>query len=92
MTPVPVKLIFCLAPVEESSRTVSAAWRVPVAEGVKVMVKSQATPAAKVAPQVVVSAKSVAFAPTKVMLVRLRVALPVLVRVMVWGGLVVFFF
>jgi len=57
------------------------AVRVPVAVGVKVTLMVQVAPAATLAPQVFVSAKSPRFVPMSVMLVMLNVATPVLVSV-----------
>ena len=63
---------------------VTAPLRVPVAVGVKVTLMVQLAPAATVAPQVFVWVKS----PLAAMLLMLSVALPGLVSVTLWAGLV----
>jgi hypothetical protein len=72
--PVPVRLTVCgLFPA--SSLTFNVAVRVPVADGVNVTFTVQAWPAATVPPHVLVCAKSDAFAPVKVKLLMLSVAI-----------------
>jgi hypothetical protein len=68
------------------------ALRLPVAEGVKVTLMVQLLPAASVLGllgQVLVWAKSPALVPVRVMLVMVRAAVPLLVRVTVLAALVV---
>ena len=82
-----------LTPVPESAtllgllgalvRNVRAAVRTPVADGVKVMVKMQFAPTARLAPQAFPKIKSAAFAPVTVMLVMFSVAVPLFVSVTV---------
>lgn len=64
-----------------ASVSVTVAVRVPVAVGVKVMLIVQLAPAATLAPQLLVWAKSPVLVPDSVMLVRLKAAFPELVRV-----------
>ena len=59
------------------------AVRLPLADGVNVTLIGQLPSAATELPQVLVSEKSLAFVPVTVMLVMLKAALPVLLRVMV---------
>jgi len=59
-----------------------AAMREPLAVGVKVTLIVQLAPAATLAPQLLVWAKSLGLVPTRAMLVRVKAALPVLLRVM----------
>jgi hypothetical protein len=75
-TPVPVKLTDWVAGLALSVM-VTAPVLVPVAVGLKVTLRVQLAPAATLEPQVLVWEKS----PLTVMLVMLRVALPVLLRV-----------
>src|SRR5437016_2908473 len=82
--PVPLSDTVCGLPVALSA-IVTAPVRVPVAVGVNVTPMVQLAPAASDAPQVLVSAKS----PLAAILVMLRAALPVLVRVTVCETLVV---
>ena len=85
--PVPVKVLVCGEPAALSA-TESAALKLPIAEGVKVMAIEQVAAAASASPQVLVPmAKSLALAPVSVMPEMLSVALPALVRVKVAGGL-----
>jgi hypothetical protein len=63
------------------SATMTAAVRVPAAAGLKVTLMVQLAPAATLAPQLLVWAKSLAFAPETATLVTFRSPLPVLVRV-----------
>ena len=72
------------------SVTESVALKLPVVEGVKVMAIEQVAEAASVSPQVFVPrAKSLAFAPASMTLEMLSGALPGLLRVNIWDGLVV---
>src|SRR5262249_2858601 len=82
--PVPVRLTICGLP-GASSVTARSPFRVPSAVGVKVTLMVQLAPAFTELPQLLFSAKS----PLVAMLVMVRVALPLLVRVTVWGLLVV---
>ena len=74
--PVPVRLTVCVAGLALSVM-VTAPVLVPVALGLKVTLRVQLALAATLEPQVLVWEKS----PLAVMLVMLRVALPVLLRV-----------
>jgi hypothetical protein len=67
----------------------SAAVRVPEAEGVKVTLIVQLAPAATELPHALVCAKSPALVPVTAMLVMFKVALPVLRRVTVRAVLVI---
>jgi hypothetical protein len=60
----------------------TAAVRVPAAAGLKLTLIVQLAPAATLDPQLLVWAKSLAFAPETATLVTLKSALPVLARVM----------
>ena len=86
--PVPVRLTVCVA-----GLALSVIVKVPVSEpttvGMKVKLRVQLVPAATVAPQLLVSAKSPLFVPAMVTLVMLSGALPVLVSVMGAAELVV---
>jgi len=75
-TPVPVRLTVCVAGLALSVM-VTTPVLVPVAVGLKVTLRVQLALAARLEPQVLVWEKS----PLTVMLVMLRVALPVLLRV-----------
>jgi hypothetical protein len=75
-TPVPVRLTVCVAGLALSVM-VTAPVLVPMAVGLKVTLRVQLALAARLAPQLLVWEKS----PLAVMLVMLRVALPVLLRV-----------
>ena len=75
-TPVPVRLTVCVAGLALSVM-VKEPLREPLAVGVKVTLRLQLALAARLEPQVLVWEKS----PLAVMLVMLRVALPVLLRV-----------
>jgi hypothetical protein len=75
-TPVPARLTVCVAGLALSVM-VTAPVLVPAAVGLKVTLRVQLAPAATLEPQVLVWEKS----PLAVMLVMLRVALPVLLRV-----------
>ena len=70
------------------SVTPSEAVRVPRAEGVNITAIAQLAPAATELPHVLVCAKSPALVPVTAMLVMLKVALPVLLRVTVCAVLV----
>ena len=74
--PVPVRLTVCVAGLALSV-IVKVPPLEPVAVGVKVTLRGQLALAARLAPQVLVWEKS----PLAVILLRLRVALPVLLRV-----------
>ena len=78
--PVPERVTDCGLPVALSVR-VRAAVRDPLAAGVKVTLIVQLAPAATLAPQLLVCAKSLGFVPVMAILVMLKVALPVLFRV-----------
>jgi hypothetical protein len=78
--PVPVKLTVWGLPLALSAM-LSAAERDPLAAGVKVTLIVHLPPAATELPHVFVCAKSPALAPFTDMLVRDRLAFPVLVRV-----------
>jgi hypothetical protein len=75
-TPVPVRLTVCVAGLALSVM-VTTPVLVPAAVGLKVTLRVQLALAARLAPQVLVWEKS----PLAVMLVMLRVAFPVLLRV-----------
>ena len=77
--PVPLRLTVCGLPVLLSVR-VMAAVRVPLAAGVKVTLIAQLAPAATLAPQLFVWAKSLALLPESAILEMLKAALPELVR------------
>jgi hypothetical protein len=80
--PVPAKVTECGLPVA-SSVTTSDAERAPTAPGVIVTLNVQFADAARVAPQVLVSAKSAKFVPVIAMFEIFSVAVPVLVSVAV---------
>jgi hypothetical protein len=80
LVPVPERLTVCGLP-EALSVRVTAAVRVPLAAGVKATLIVQVAPAAKLDPQLLVSAKLLPLVPETAMLVTLKAALPVLVRV-----------
>jgi hypothetical protein len=86
--PVPVRLTVWVAGLALSV-TVKVALCEPLAVGVKVTLKVQLPPAATVAPQLLVCAKSLLFVPVMVTLVTLSLALPVLHSIMVSAALVV---
>src|SRR2546426_1815536 len=92
VTPVPVSNTDCGLPAA-SSVMVTVAVRVLAAVGMNVRLTRQLAPATTVAPFVQVvpaaMAKSPGFKPARTMLVMLRVAVPLLVRVTVCTGLVV---
>jgi hypothetical protein len=64
-------------------------FRGPAVVGVKVALIAQFAPAATEVPQVLVWAKSLAFAPVTAMPVMLKLVFPVFVRVTVWAALVI---
>ena len=82
VVPVPERLTVCGLPVALSVR-VTAALRVPLAAGVKVTLTVQLAPAATLAPQLLVCAKSLALVPVSARLEMLKAELPVLFSVMV---------
>ena len=86
--PVPVRELVWGEP-DALSATESEALKLPVAEGAKVTAIGQLAPAASVEPHAVVSAKSLVFAPVKVMPEMVSGALPPLVSVNVCAALVV---
>jgi hypothetical protein len=65
------------------------AVRLPVAEGLKVTLMLQLALAARLAGQVLVWLKSLALVPVSPMLLMLRDAVPLLVKVTIWAALVV---
>jgi hypothetical protein len=82
--PVPLSVTFWVAPtLPELSITCSVALRLPTAVGSNVTEIVQFAPTAKLAAQVLVSAKSAEFVPPITMLVIVRGPVPVLVRVTV---------
>src|SRR2546422_733581 len=91
VTPVPVSDTDCGLP-GASSVMVTVAVRALAAVGVNVRLRRQLAPATTVAPFVQVvpaaMAKSPGFKPARAMLVMLRVAVPLLVRVTVFAGVV----
>jgi hypothetical protein len=87
--PVPVSATVCgLDGLVELSVIFSVPVRVPVAVGEKVTFMVQLAPAATLPPQLSVSANSEAFVPVKATPDRVKAELPVLFKVMTWGGLV----
>jgi hypothetical protein len=86
--PVPVRLTDWVAGLALSVM-VNEPLLEPLAVGVKVTLRVQLALAARLAPQVLVSAKSPLFVPAMVTLVMLSVALPLLVSVMGAAELVV---
>ena len=91
VTPVPLSATLCGLPLA-LSLTVTLALRPPFAEGVKVTLMMQLTPAASVfglSGQVFVWAKSPAFAPLSETLVMVSAAVPLLVSVATCAALVV---
>jgi hypothetical protein len=71
------------------SEILTVALRAPPAVGANTALIEQLPPAARVLPQVVVSEKSPAFAPVRVMLAIFKAASPVLLRVTLFAALVV---
>jgi hypothetical protein len=67
---------------------VSVAVRLPLADGLKVTLIAQLAPATTLDPQLLLWAKLLALEPVTTMLVMLKFALPVLVKVTVWAVLV----
>ena len=84
----PERLTVCEPPLA-LSEIVSAAARVPEAEGVKSTAIVQLAPAATEVPQLLVCAKLLALAPVTARLVRFKVLAPVLVSVTVCTVLVI---
>lgn len=84
--PVPVSETVCGLPAALSVIETEAV-RMPFAVGLKVTLMLQLAPAATLVPQVFVCEKSVELVPVTPMLVIVRVALPVLVRVTFCAGL-----
>jgi hypothetical protein len=80
--PVPERLTVCGLP-EALSVTPSEAERLPLADGVKVMLIVQLAPAASELLQVLVCAKSFALVPVRASVAIVKVALPVLANVIV---------
>ena len=78
----PERLTVCGLPLALSVMLTEAV-RLPLAEGVKVTLIVQLVPAATLAPQLLVCAKSLALVPVSARLVMLKAALPVLLRVRV---------
>jgi len=85
---VPERLTVCGLPLALSVMLTEAV-RLPLADGVNVTLIGQLPSAATELPQVLLSEKSLAFVPVTVMLVMLKGALPVLLRVTVCAPLVV---
>ena len=88
LVPVPERLTACGLPLALSVM-LTEALRVPEAEGVKVTLIVQLAPVVSELPHVLVCAKSPALVPVTAMVVMLKVALPVLLRVTVRAALVV---
>ena len=86
--PVPDRLTCCGLP-PPSSVNLTTAFRVPVAVGLKVTVIVQFAWAAMLEPQVLVSEKSPLLAPLRMIFLKFSCALPMLVSVTLWGGLLV---
>jgi hypothetical protein len=86
LTPVPVRGTVCGLPTALSARE-RLALRAPAADGVNITLMAQLAPALRLEPQVLVSAKSAAFAPVTVTLVSDIVELPVFVSVTDWDAL-----
>jgi hypothetical protein len=86
--PVPVRLTGCGLPAA-LSEIITVAVRLPTPAGVKVTLIEHSAPAATEVPQVFVSGKSPGLAPDTVMLVMLKAALPLFVRVTVWAEVLV---
>lgn len=83
--PVPVRVTVCGLPAALSAM-VNVAVRLPAAAGVNVTLIVQVPPPASELPQVLVWEKSPPLVPVTVMLVKLKVALPLLVTVTVWAA------
>src|ERR1700680_1619492 len=88
VVPVPVMLTACGLPVA-SSVTFNVAVRVPAAAGEKVTLMVQLWPAGRLGPQLLISAKSLAFVPVNPMLVMFSGTVWLLFKVTTWAGLVV---
>ena len=86
--PVPVRLIECGLPAALSEILILAV-RAPAAAGANCALMEQLLPATRELPQVVVSEKSLALAPVRIMLEMSRAAFPVLLTVTLWTPLVV---
>jgi hypothetical protein len=85
LVPVPVSVVAWGDPAALSTREIKAA-KLAAETGLKLTAMVQVAPAASVAPQVVVSAKSAEPAPVTVMPEMLRVALPGFESVTVWAA------
>jgi hypothetical protein len=79
---VPESATVCGLP-EALSVRLTLAVNDPLATGVKVTLMAQLAPAATLVPQLLLSPKSLGFVPASAMLLTLRAALPVLLKVMV---------
>jgi hypothetical protein len=88
LVPVPVRVTVCGLPVA-LSEMVTVAVRLPTAAGVKITLIVQLPCTASELPQVDVSGKSEALAPVTAMLLKFKVALPLLVMVTVWAAALV---
>src|SRR5438105_1380352 len=86
MSPVPERAMFCVPPLSEMAME---AVRVPVADGVKVILIVHADPAGIPIPHVFVWTKSVGFVPVKEKLEIASAPLPESLRVTVCVGLAV---
>ena len=86
--PVPERLTVCGLPLALSVM-VTEAVRLPLAEGMNVTLIVQLAPAATLAPQLLVCAKSLELAPVSAMLVMFSVVPPLFVSVAAWALLVV---
>jgi len=87
--PTPVRIIGGEFPLAPEEPTTMEDFRGPAVVGVKVALIAQFAPAATEVPQVLVWAKSLAFAPVTAMPVMLKLVFPVFVRVTVWAALVI---
>jgi hypothetical protein len=87
LAPVPDRAIVCGLPLALSA-TLTAAVKEPLAAGVKVTLIVQLPPAATLAPQLLLCAKSLGFAPVSAIPLILKAPLPVLLKVTVWAALV----
>ena|ERR1700677_264356 len=85
--PAPLSATVCGEP-PASSATLSVAVKLAADAGENVMEMVQLAPAARLVPQVLVSAKSVGLVPTMPMLLMVSIALPVLVKAAVCAALV----
>jgi hypothetical protein len=86
--PIPLSVTTCWPPAALSAR-LTAAVRVPLAIGLKVTLIVQLAPAANELPQLWVCANSTALIPVIAMLVMVKLAVPVFLRVTALAGLVV---